>query len=439
MLVFHPDVHKGRAINDGAGRETLEHKSEADVMVMWVRMAKTMIAAMGVIVCGAGASLADDITAVRFGEYEGHTRIVVETDQPVTFRAFTLSDPAARLVIQFDAVGWGVTDLPGGAGRGVGPVGIFSFEENARAPRLVFALSEPSLVRESFSLDPASGGYRTVIDIEPVSEAAFVRTAGFPEQTRTLEDILLEEVGAVPQCDRVRVVLDPGHGGRDPGATARWGGGHEKDVNLAAALVLRDLLVATGRYDVVMTRDTDVFVELEDRVRIAREARADLFISLHADSAGDNHAPQGATVYSMNHRAVTRARSRAIRGGDWVDPHRPEEVTRILVEMALANKEGESEVFAEALRQEVGRTTVMWRDQPMQANFAVLTEASTPAVLFEMGFLTNREDARRLNDPEEQRSMMQGAVAAIESRFTRCGGNVASGYLAQAGSASSTR
>lgn len=401
-------------------------------------MMKTAVAAMAAW-AGVTGAFADDITAVRFGQHDDYTRIVVETDSPVSFRAFTLPDPSARLVVQFEQAGWNVSALPGGAGRGVGPVGMFRFDEASRAPRLVFSLSEPSMVRESFSLDPATGGYRTVIDIEPVSEAAFVRTAGFPEPTRTLEDILLEEVGAAPQCRTARIVIDPGHGGRDPGATARFGGGHEKDVNLAAGLILRDLLNATGRYQVIMTRDTDVFVELEDRVEIARESRADLFISLHADSAGDNTGPGGATIYSMNPRAVTRARSRAIREGDWVDARRPEEVTRILVEMALANKEGESEVFAETLRAEIGRAR-LWRDQPMQANFAVLTDASTPAVLFEMGFLTNRQDAARLNSAREQRRLMQAALAAIESRFGDCAQHSdGARYIAQAAPGRATR
>lgn len=422
------------------GRVKRLNESETDGMAMVIRTAKIFVAAMVFAAATAACALANDITAVRFGHHDDHTRIVVETEGPVSFNAFTLSEPGARLVVQFDAAGWNVASLPNGAGRGVGLVGLFRFDNSSRSPRLVFDLDQPSMVRQTLSLDPASGGYRTVIDIEPVSEAAFVRTAGFPAQTRTLEDILLEEVGAAPQCERARVVIDPGHGGTDPGAVARFGGGHEKDVNLAAGLILRDLLNATGRYEVIMTRDTDVAVGLEDRVRIAREARANLFISLHADSAGDNAGPGGATVYSMNHRAATRARTRAINSGDWVESSRPEEVTRILVEMALANKEGESEVFAEALRTEVGRAARLWRDQPMQANFAVLTEASTPAVLFEMGFLTNRQDATRLNDPREQRRLMQAAMAAIESRFGRCSGGEPGGrYLAQAGANAAMR
>jgi N-acetylmuramoyl-L-alanine amidase len=430
---------RGLQETTGRGERTLK-SSGTDVMVTVASRVKMLLAGLVAAACASVSALASDITAVRFGEHSDFTRIVIETDEPVGFRAFALSEPAARLVVQFDQAGWSVGSLPAGAGRGVGPISSFRFDENASAPRLVFSLNSPFMVRESFGLDPASGGYRTVIDIEPVSEAAFVRTSGFPAQTLTLDDIILEQVGGAPQCEVARIVIDPGHGGRDPGAVARFGGGHEKDVNLAAGLILRDLLIATGRYEVIMTRDSDVFVELEDRVGIARQARADLFISLHADSAGENSGPRGATIYSMNHRAANRSRTRAIREGDWVDANRPEEVTRILVEMALANKEGESEVFAEALRTEVGRAARLWRDQPMQANFAVLTDGSTPSVLFEMGFLTNRQDAQRLNDPREQRRLMQAAMAAIESRFGRCAeGQPGSRYIAQASGASPTR
>ena len=155
---------------------------------------------------------------------------------------------------------------------------------------------------------------------------------------------------------------------------------------------------------------------------IAREADADLFISLHADSAGPSTGPAGATVYSMNHAAVGRARNQAIRNGDWVDPHRPEEITHILREMSITQKETRSESFAAALRTEVGRRFTLWKDEPMRANFAVLTDAQVPAVLFEMGFLTNPQDARRLNDPLQVRRLMASVAAAIDRQFARCGG-----------------
>jgi len=391
-----------------------------------------------------GSAHASDITDIRFGEHDTHTRIVIESDQPLDVRAFTLAEPVSRLVVSFDAARWGVSALPTGQGRGAGLVGDFRFDSDASAPRLVFALNAPSTVQQQLSLAPNGGGYRTVVDVARASSAAFQQLSGFPEQITDLTQLLVERAGVpitTPSCEAVRVVIDPGHGGRDPGALARFGGGDEADVNLAAGLVLRDLLNATGRYQVIMTRDRDVFVELNDRVEIARRADADLFISLHADSAGNSTGPRGATVYSMNHRAVTRARNRAIREGDWVDPNRPEEVSRILVEMSLTNKESQSEQFAESLRGEVGRVQTMWRDQAMRANFAVLTDASVPAVLFEMGFLTNREDARRLNSVTERRRLMQAAVAAIDSQFAQCGGGAPMERIiaASSGRAASTR
>ncbi len=368
---------------------------------------------------------AGEIMAVRFGEHDTHTRVVVETRTPVRVRAHTLSEPGARLVVSFETATWGVSQLPDAAGLGAGLVGVFRFDGAASQPRLVFSLSGPANIRQQMSLDPAGGGYRTVIDLEPVSQAAFASVSGFPQTAATITELVAREagVGFTPQaCERIRVVIDPGHGGRDPGALARFGGMHEAGIALAGGLQLRDILNETGRYEVIMTRDRDVYVSLEDRVRIAREARADLFISLHADSAGDNSGPQGATVYSMNARAESRARNRAITDGNWVDISRPEEVSRILVEMSIANKRSQSELFAEALRTEVGRTAPLWRTTPMEANYAVLTDAETPSVLFEMGFMTNREDSRRMNDARERRRLMQAAAAAIDTHFAGCRG-----------------
>ena len=123
-----------------------------------------------------------------------------------------------------------------------------------------------------------------------------------------------------------------------------------------------------------------------------------------------------------------------------MDSNRPEEVSRILVEMSLTNKESQSERFADALRSEVGRVNPLFRNTPMRANFAVLIDAEVPAVLFEMGFLTNRNDARRLNSATDRRRLMQSAAAAIDAHFAHCQGGEGERYIAQnAASASSTR
>jgi len=374
----------------------------------------------------SGGAQASDITSIRFGDHETYTRIVIESEQPLNARAFTLAEPVSRLVVSFEVARWNVGRLPNAVGQGSGLIGEFRFDGEADAPRLVLALNAPARVQEPMALAPNGGGYRTVVDVARTSQAVFQQLSGFPDQVTDLTRLLAEHVDVsitLPTCEAVRVVIDPGHGGHDPGAPARFGGGDEADVNLAAGLVLRDLLNASGRYKVIMTRDRDEFVDLWDRVDIAREAEADFFISLHADASAKSSRPRGATVYSMNSTAVNRARTRAIRGGDWVDPDRPEDVSRILVEMSLNHKESQSELFSETLRAEVGRVQTLWRDQAMRANFAVLTDASVPAVLFEMGFMTNREDARRLNSAAERRRLMQSVTAAIDSHFAHCGGD----------------
>lgn len=387
---------------------------------------KRILASLAACVCAFTASAqANDITGLRFGEHETYTRIVIESEAPLEARAFTLEEPVSRLVVSFGTANWAVPHLPQGNGQGRGLVGAFQFRDDSSAPRLIFSLDGPVTIQQELSLDPnEGGGHRTVLDVARTSATTFAQLSGFPAQTADLGQFLAQQTNLpiAPVCALTRVVIDPGHGGRDPGALARFGGGDEADVNLAAGLVLRDLLNATGRYEVIMTRDRDVAVELMERVEIAQHARADLFISLHADSAGESTRPQGATVYSMNHRALTRARNRAINEGDWVDANRPEEVSRILVEMSLTNKENQSEAFASSLRTEVSRVRPLWRDEAMRANFAVLTDASVPAVLFEMGFLTNREDARRLNNASERRRLMQAVSAAIDNHFANCGG-----------------
>ena len=397
-------------------------------MVATVTMIQRIIngGCLAAALSGAAAS-ASDITAVRFGEHDSYTRIVVETSRPLDFEAFTLAEPHGRLVLSLPGARWAASDLPGGRGLGHGLVGRFNFDESGQAPRLIFSLDEPALVKESFSLDPNGGGYRLVVDVEPVSEVRFTEASGFPDSSRTMTELLAEHARldyTPPSCERVRVVIDPGHGGRDPGAVARHGGGDEADVNLAAARELRDLLVATGRYEVVMTRDGDAFVELEERIRIAQEADADLFFSIHADSAGGSDAPRGAAVYTLADRAVDRARDRAIRQGDWflADRARPQAVNNLLLDMSIREKRNQSLVFAETLLSEVSDVAPLFHGAPRQRGLYVLLDSQVPAVLFEMGFLSNRHDATNLNDAGYRRRLMQAAAASIETYFERCGG-----------------
>ena len=423
-------------------------------MVMdMLRVLKTVSCALVAAAIAGGAALADQVTAVRFGAHPDKTRIVVETSAPVQARIFTSAEPHERLVIELPR--GASLAVPGLDGRGrstVPGVGAFVFDERAGAPRLIFTLDGPNAIKNQMTLAPApGGGHRTVVDIAPVSAEAFVQASGFNTRDDmgdllvTLERELAdpEPAPAVlpPSCDVVRVVIDPGHGGRDSGAPARFGGGHEKDVNLAAGLILHDLLEATGRYDAVMTRDTDVFIDLHRRPAIARELDADLFISLHANASPDaSRSASGASVMSMNGRALDRARAQAENDGDWAERGRAPIAVQILRDMAITQKVEESDRFAELLLTEVGRTRSLWRDEIDRANLAVLIDSQIPAVLFEMGFLTNPDDARMLNDERQLTRLMTAAVAAVDAHFVHCGGgDERSRYIASAGGPRSAR
>lgn len=382
----------------------------------------------------APGAVADEIVAVRFGEHPNKTRIVVETSAPVEARARTLANPRDRLVIELPrGVEWAVPGLDE-SGRGIGAIGAFRFDSLGETPRLIFTLEGPYAVSGYQTLPPRDGGgHRFVVDVSEVARETFIQVSGYSEHDGVVE--LLDQIQterareAEPavitprSCEVVRVVVDPGHGGHDSGAPARFGGGHEKDVNLAAGLILHDLLEATGRYDAVMTRDTDVFIDLNDRPRIARDLDADLFISLHANATRDSGSNvSGASVMSMNGRALDRARARAEADGDWAERGRAPIVTEILRDMVIEQKVEESDRFAELLLTEVGRTRSLWRDEIDRANLAVLIDSQIPAVLFEMGFLTNREDARMLNDERELTRLMNAVVAAVDNHFVHCGG-----------------
>ncbi len=391
-----------------------------------IRAGVCALAMVAALVSGAPA-LADQITAVRFGVHDDYTRVVIESDRPMDFRAFTLSDPAARVVIALPGARWSVAGLENGHGHGHGLVGSFRFDPSGQTPRLILELNETAVVREEFTLAPGEGGHRMVIDLAASGEASFTQASGFPEQHQTMTQLVhhAAQVSYVPpSCEAIRVVIDPGHGGRDPGAPGRFGGAPEKTVALNAGLALRDALLATGRYEVIMTRDTDVFLELNERIQIAQGAEADLFISLHADASPSGSSARGAAVYTLSDHGLSRARSRAITEGDWFlsSDTRPQEVNNLLLDMSLQEKRNQSLMFADMLLNSASSVGPLFRSAPLERGFYVLLDSQVPAILFEMGFLTNETDSRNLNDPAFLRRLMGATADSIDSYFQRCGG-----------------
>ncbi len=260
-----------------------------------------------------------------------------------------------------------------------------------------------------------------MIDLAPTSAERFAAGAGYPE----------ERVPASPGASaasqgtdgQIVVVLDPGHGGRQPGAIGAHGA-HEKEVNLAIALAVRERLEASGRYRVVMTRSDDRRVELDERVRIAREAGADLFLSIHADAAADaDHSLRGASVYTLADYAEARSRTEILRE----DPRildvslesRRTEVGEILIDLVHRDTKSQSTAFAEALIPPLRAAGPLLRNTHRSADYYVLLAPDVPAVLLEAGFITNPQDEARLTSPEHRAALADAVVAGIDAYFAR--------------------
>jgi N-acetylmuramoyl-L-alanine amidase len=226
---------------------------------------------------------------------------------------------------------------------------------------------------------------------------------------------------AAPAPVRARkiIVIDPGHGGQDPGALGAIS--REKDLNLAAARVLKAKLERSGRYRVVMTRNSDVYVPLETRVQIARRADADLFISLHSDS-GSDASVHGATVYTLSDKGSERTVRGVTDKNDWFInadmPGQTKAVNQILLDLTQRATRNRSAAFAQDLLDHIGdraQTHASHRD----AGFMVLLAPDVPAVLLEMGFITNRSDEQLLNNAAQRDRFMADVAESIDAYFNQ--------------------
>ena len=227
---------------------------------------------------------------------------------------------------------------------------------------------------------------------------------------------------APPSGSKPMIALDAGHGGIDPGAIA-VNGVLEKNITLLMATELAAKLEATGRYDTVLTRPTDEFVRLRDRLDITREASADVLLSLHADSLSDRDF-SGGSVYTLSEKAsdeeaarlATRENKADIIGGTDLS-HHDEVVTSILIDLAQRDTNNKSIDLAELLIEELGEVIKLVRNTRRYAGFVVLKSPDTPSVLVELGYLSNEKDAANLMRPEHRARLTDAILEAIERYF----------------------
>ncbi|WP_458095732.1 N-acetylmuramoyl-L-alanine amidase family protein [Roseomonas sp. WA12] len=321
----------------------------------------------------------------------------------------TAQSRPARLVLSLPRHGWdGPTSLPG-----AGPVRAARW--NARARQLVIDLHGPV-----DAPDAAREGGSLVLSIRPGTPAGFARLAG---PGRPIAQGTASSGGPRPV-----VVLDPGHGGKDPGAIGATGT-QEKRIVLAAAQEMKRRLEAGGRCRVVMTRSRDVFVPLAGRVDFARRNRAALFVSIHADSAP---GARGASVYTLSETAsdalsaaLARRENAADSAGGLNLPPVPPEVQRILLSLVRQETRQGSVRLANMTVGALRPRVPLLPNTHRQAAFAVLKAPDIPSVLVEIGFLSSRQDEAQLRQPEHRALVASALAGAVEDYLQRPGLGVA--------------
>jgi N-acetylmuramoyl-L-alanine amidase len=370
------------------------------------------------------------VMSARIGEHDDRTRLVIELSDPVNLRAFALAGPD-RVVIDMPEVSWRLGAPP--RPSGFGSVKSYRYGTfRAGNSRMVIDLNQPVTVSDALVIPPSSGfGYRVVIDLFPTNRAKFDAQAGWPADLKKRESdaeklaamIAAQQTPAARGGGKKVVVIDPGHGGLDSG-TIGVNGLMEKDLALAEGLKLARELRARG-YSVFMTRDSDTFIPLRQRVAIGRSHKADLFIALHADSNPDGGVT-GTSIYTLNdgrsdREAAALARrenqSDIIAGVDLSGDNNP--VAPILINLAQRDTINKSSQFATSALKELGQVTdILARSPHRSASLAVLVAPDVPAVLIELGYLSNEVDAGQMNTDAWRGKVARAIAEAVDAQFS---------------------
>jgi len=373
-----------------------------------------------------------DITSVRFGVHDNKERVVIELSKASQFRAFVLQSPN-RIIVDMADFNWKVGNMDRPQGTMVKDVRFGAL--GAGKGRLVIETSVPVMIKTAFPIAKASGlPDRIVIDFAKTTDAVMKETT-----TQTLgnmsgnikSDTELEfknkselQKKSGQNNSRKLIIIDPGHGGQDPGAIG-VNGAHEKNITLAVGLELKKQLERAG-YRVEMTRSTDVFIPLGQRVKFARKKGGDLFMSLHADSIGRSNVT-GASVYTLSDKASDKEteklaerenKSDIIAGIDL--SHQEEDVADILLDLAARDTMNQSRYLAKTVITTLDDNNVKVLDRKFRsAGFAVLKAMDIPSILVEMGYLTNKAEAAKLSNASYRQQVASALKASIDKYFQK--------------------
>lgn len=344
-------------------------------------------------------------------------QVDIQLSQAVPYRVFTLDEPR-RLVLDFREVDWtglsraelggasGVTDLRFGPSR-------------PGWSRLVIELASPMIVQAAgMAVDDVTGGAKVQVILTQTDADTYAARAGAPPDDGW-GDLVATLPAPVPDDGPLVVVIDPGHGGIDPGAERD--GLTEADLMLRLSIEVAEALNRSGGVRAILTRDTDVFVPLDARLSIARAAGADLFISLHADALEEDEA-QGASVYTLNAAGVDAAAERMAERHERGDllagldlSGTDDRVATVLMDLARAETGPSGTRFADQLVAAMRASGQRMNSRPRrEARLAVLNAPDFASVLVEVGFLSNTRDREALRSPAGRAPVVAGILEAVQ-------------------------
>lgn len=382
----------------------------------------------------AQANAAVSVQNMRIGNQADGARVVFDINKSVNYRVFLLNGPKRAVVDLDDA---DISSLKTKVSNQVianSRVGKMSGNDK----RIVFDLSRPAVVKKAFLIPPQGGqNWRLVIDLAMTSESVFNSKIGnkyvitnnttfAPKEEKSSwwsfgsSD---DDQKAVTKINRKRViVLDPGHGGKDPGAIGAYAKTYEKNITLAMGKELKQLLQNKG-YVVYLTRETDIFIPLRQRTKIAQKYKADLFMSIHADSAQNRNAT-GLSVYTLSDTAsdkeaaalAERENKADIIGGIDLGGN-TKEVNDILISLSQTDTRNKSSKYATYLVQEMSKSVKLVKNTHRFAGFAVLKAPDVPAALLEMGYLSNRTEEANLRTSSYRRKLAEAVARSVDKYF----------------------
>ncbi|OUS13644.1 hypothetical protein A9Q97_04665 [Rhodospirillales bacterium 47_12_T64] len=376
-----------------------------------------------------------DLDAIRIGKHPDKTRFVLELSEAPAYRVFTLPDPF-RVVIDLPKLNWRVpkNKVPKAAGA-VEALRFGLFEPEIS--RIVLDARYPISISSVFLLPPKEGHkHRLVIDIAKVTKADYIKSG--EQQRKIVSKTLLKQqnqIASTPVSPALLapspakkkrtkkvVVVDAGHGGVDPGATG-LSGVQEKKLALDYARSLKASLERSGRYKVVMTRNSDTSLALRQRVEVAQKAEADLFISLHANKHASSKI-KGVSVYSLSENgsdkeaeALASKENKAdiIIGFDLSE--QSPDVSKILIDLAQRETNNQGKQFANVLVGELKHEVTLLGRPHRSAGFAVLKSPIIPSVLVELGYMSNKREERLLRSAAHREKLVVAITRAVDQYF----------------------